>query len=125
HTKYRKLVQPAFSPGRLRVLEARIRDTARRLLADMLERSAGGALIDFVDEFAVPLPLLMIADMLGIPAEDRARFRHWSDLVIEAATEQTAEDMQGSADLLGYFSSVVAQRRGTPGGAGVSTLGPR
>jgi cytochrome P450 len=122
HTKYRKLVQPAFSPGRLRVLEARIRDTARRLLADMLERSAGGALIDFVDEFAVHLPLLMIADMLGIPAEDRGRFRHWSDLVIEAATEQTAENMQGSADLLGYFSSVVAQRRETPGDDVISTL---
>jgi len=122
HTKYRKLVQPAFSPGRLRALEARIRDTARNLLADVLERGAAGETIDFVDQFAVHLPLLIIADMLGIPSEDRARFRRWSDLVIEAATEQTPENMEGSADLLGYFSSVVAERRETPGDDVISTL---
>src|SRR4029453_14408683 len=61
-------------------------------------------------------------DMLGIPTEDRGRFRRWSELGIDAASEQTAENMQGSADLLGYFSSVVAQRRETPGDDVISTL---
>src|SRR5262245_1380342 len=122
HTKYRKLVQPAFSPGRLHALEPRIRDTARRLLADMLERSAGDEGDDVVEDFAVHLPLLMIADMLGIPAGDRDRFRRWSDLVIEAATQQTRENMQGSVDLLGYFASVVAERRERPGDDVISTL---
>jgi cytochrome P450 len=122
HTKYRRLVQPAFSPGRLRALEVRIRDIARTLVAELLERSATGAPIDFVDEFAVHLPLLVIGDMLGIPGEDRARFRRWSDLVIDAATEQTPENMQGSAELLGYFSSIVAERRDRPGDDVISTL---
>lgn len=121
HTKYRKLVQPAFSPGRLRALEVRIRELARALLAELLDAAAVGP-VEFVDAFAVHLPLRVIGDMLGIPGEDRDRFRRWSDLIIDAATEQTPENMQGSAELLGYFSSVVAERRERPGDDLISTL---
>ena len=122
HGKYRKLVQPVFSPGRLRALAVEIRETARRLLDEMLGRAAPGRPIDFVDEFAVHLPLLVIAVMLGVPGEDRARFRVWSDGVIEAATQQTPENMQLSTELLGYFASVVAERRERPTNDVISTL---
>src|SRR6516162_1820784 len=122
HGKYRKLVQPVFSPGRLRALAVEIRETARRLLDEMLDRAEPGRPIDFVDEFAVHLPLLVIADMLGVPGEDRARFRVWSDGVIEAATQQTPENMQLSTELLGYFASVVAERRERPTNDVISTL---
>ena len=121
HTKYRKLVQPAFSPGRLRALEERIRQLSRELLADLLDAAAAGP-VDFVDTFAVHLPLLVIGDMLGIPGEDRERFRRWSDLIIDAATEQTPENMQGSAELVGYFSQVIADRREQPRDDVISTL---
>jgi cytochrome P450 len=121
HTKYRKLVQPAFSPGRLRALEVRIREIARTLLGELLDTDTARP-IDFVDEFAVHLPLLVIGDMLGIPRAERARFRRWSDAVIDAATERTPENMQQSADLIGYFSSVVAERRERPGDDVISTL---
>jgi len=122
HAKYRKLVQPAFSPGRLRALEVHIRETARELLSRMLRERDAGGVVDFVDAFSVQLPMLVIADMLGVAGEDRARFRHWSDAIIDAATQQTPENMQASVELLGYFSSVVAERRERPGDDVISTL---
>src|SRR5262249_2701818 len=122
HAKYRKLVQPAFSPGRLRALEVHIRETARELLGRMLREHQPGGGVDFVDAFSVQLPMLVIADMLGVQGEDRARFRHWADAVIGAATQQTPENMQASVGLLGYFSSVVGERRERPGDDVISTL---
>src|SRR5690349_7370301 len=61
HAKYRKLVQPAFSPGRLRALEVWIRDTTRALL----DRFTPGEPVEFVEAFATQLPILVIAEMLG------------------------------------------------------------
>src|SRR5215470_5186351 len=81
HAKYRKLVQPAFSPGRLRALEDHITALARELIGAI---DASRASLDFVDAFAAPLPLLVIADMLGVPGADRVRFKRWSDAIIEA-----------------------------------------
>jgi len=122
HAKYRKLVQPAFSPGRLRRLEAEIRAAARELVAGLLEAGDAGAPVDFVDRFAVHLPLRVIERMLGVPDADRARFRVWSDAVIDAATEQTPETMAQAAELLGYFGGVIAERRERPGDDVISTL---
>src|SRR5215470_16253745 len=61
HVKYRKLVQPAFTPGRLRILEHQIATLAREL-ADAIPP---GQPVDFVEAFSAPLPMLVIADMLG------------------------------------------------------------
>jgi cytochrome P450 len=122
HAKYRKLVQPAFSPGRLRRLEVEMAAVARALVAELLDAADGGRPVDFVDAFAVHLPLRVIEHMLGVPDVDRARFRVWSDAVIAAATEQTPETMALAAELLGYFGAVVAERRERPGDDVVSTL---
>jgi len=122
HAKYRKLVQPAFSPGRMRSLESQIRETARTLIGDMLDAAAAGAPVDFVDRFAVHLPLRVIEHMLGVPAVDRERFRMWSDAIIDAATEQTPENMVQAAELFGYFGGVIAERRERPGDDVISTL---
>lgn len=110
HGKYRKLVQPVFAPGRLRMLEGRIREIVRGLLDDI----EPGREIDFVSAVSVPLPLVVIAEMLGVPAEDRERFKVWSDAVIEAGTRQTPENMAQAAELLGYFAEVLASRRARP-----------
>jgi cytochrome P450 len=122
HAKYRKLVQPAFSPGRLRRLEVEMAAVARALVAELLDAADGGRPVDFVDAFAVHLPLRVIEHMLGVPDADRARFRVWSDAVIAASTEQTPETMALAAELLGYFGAVVAERRERPGDDVVSTL---
>lgn len=118
HAKYRKLVQPVFAPGRLRALESRVREIVRGLL-DAIEPSRE---VDFVPAFSVPLPLVVIAEMLGIPSADRERFKAWSDAVIEAGTRQTPENMAQAMELLGYFSEVLAIRRADPADDLISLL---
>ncbi|MFM7736186.1 MAG: cytochrome P450 [Alphaproteobacteria bacterium] len=118
HGKYRKLVQPVFAPGRLRVLEAHVRDIVRGLL----DAIPPGEEVEFVSAFSVPLPLVVIAEMLGVPAADRDRFKTWSDAVIEAGTRQTPENMAQAMELLGYFSEVLARRRVEPGDDIISLL---
>jgi len=118
HAKYRKLVQPAFSPGRLRKLELWIRATTRELL----DTSAGEPSVEFVSAFAAELPLLVIAEMLGVPGSDRAQFRRWSDATIAAGTEPTPENMAQSAELFQYFGSFLAERRVRPTDDVLSTL---
>ena len=118
HAKYRKLVQPAFSPGRLRAIEDHITVTVRELVATIADNGPS----DFIDAFAAPLPLLVIADMLGVPGSDRERFKRWSDAIIEAGTQPTAENMAQSVELLEYFGGVIAQRRARPGDDLISVL---
>jgi cytochrome P450 len=118
HVKYRKLVQPAFSPGRLRALESWIRDTTRRLL----DGFADARDVDFVEDFAVQLPILVIAEMLGVPGSDLEQFKKWSDAAIEAASEASPESMEQAAELLTYFAGVLAERRAKPGSDILSTL---
>jgi cytochrome P450 len=118
HAQYRKLVQPAFSPGRLRALEERIAIMVRELVADIHEDES----VDFVEVFAAPLPLLVIAEMLGVPGSDRERFKRWSDAIIEAGTQPNPENMAQSVELLEYFRGVIAERRQRPGEDLISVL---
>ncbi len=118
HAKYRKLVQPAFSPRRLRALE----DHIGELVGELLEGIEPARTIDFVDTFAAPLPLLVIAEMLGVPGADRARFKRWSDAIIEAGTQPSTENMAQSVELLEYFGHVLAERRERPGDDLISVL---
>jgi cytochrome P450 len=118
HAKYRKLVQPTFSPGRLRALELWIRETTRELL----DAFAGAPSVEFVSAFAAELPLLVIAEMLGVPGADRARFKRWSDAAIAAGTDPTPENLAQSAELFQYFGAVLAERRVRPGDDVLSVL---
>jgi cytochrome P450 len=118
HAKYRKLVQPAFTPGRLRALEDRIAVIVNELLADI----DGNRITDFAEVVAAPLPLVVIADMLGVPGTDRARFKRWSDAIIEAGTQPTSDNMAQSVELLEYFGGVIAERRERPGDDLISVL---
>lgn len=118
HAIYRKLVQPAFSPGRLRALEQRIRFLARESLAAI----RAGETFDFVESVSSPLPMLVIAEMLGVPAADRQMFRRWSDHIIEAANSQTPESMAAAGELVAYFLEALARRREQPGDDLISVL---
>src|SRR5947209_10588743 len=81
HQRHRKLVSPAFTPRRIAALEEQIATLARQLL-DAIEP---GQPVELAEEVAAPLPLLVIADLLGVPADDRKQFRIWSDAMIDAA----------------------------------------
>src|SRR3954466_7398100 len=73
HARHRKLVSPAFTPKRITALEQRIRELAQQLL----EPIPKGEAVDFAPAVAELLPMLVIADMLGVPAEDHEQFKRW------------------------------------------------
>ena len=110
HVRYRRLVNPGFSTGRIRALEAEIRERARTLV-DQIEP---GVPIDLVAEVTVPFPLLVIADLLGVPGVDWPRFYIWSDLMIAGATEQSEESLAVLIEMANYFLELVAERRSAP-----------
>lgn len=81
HTRLRRLVTMAFTP---RMVE-RLRPRVQAIAAELLDRVAGRATMDLVQEFAYPLPITVIADMLGIPDEGRAQFKRWSEAIVASA----------------------------------------
>ena len=76
HTRLRGLVNKAFTPRIVRQLEPRMREIAQR--AASTRRSRSGE-VDLVQALTYPLPVTVIAEIIGVPAEDRARFKAWSD----------------------------------------------
>jgi cholest-4-en-3-one 26-monooxygenase len=111
HTRYRKLVQPAFAPSVMRRLDEVIRERARRAVAGL----PAGEPVDVVGELAVPFPLRVISDLLGIPEDDWPRFFEWSEAAIPGATDWPEERI---AELMGemvtYLLSTAAARRTDP-----------
>jgi cytochrome P450 len=120
HTKLRGLVSKAFTPRSVAALEPRIRELCRELL----DRVAVQGEIDLVTDFAAPLPMLVIAEMLGIPAEDRPRFQRWTDAILAmsytiggpaAAARAAAEGFAAvTTEIDGYLGDLLAARRADP-----------
>jgi len=111
HTRYRRLVQPAFAPSVMRTLDVVI----RRRAADAVAALPAGVPVDVVAELAVPFPLRVISDLLGIPEDDWPRFYEWSEAAIPGATdwppERTAELM---GEMVTYLLATAAARRDDP-----------
>lgn len=119
HNQHRKLVNRRFHPRPVAALEPRVRELA----VAALDALPFGEAVNVAEELAVPVPILVIAELLGIPGEDRQQFRVWSDFVISGGSEeQTPETLQGMADLYSYFERVVAERRRSPGDDLISSL---
>ena len=78
HTRLKKLVQKVFTPLRVREMEERVTSLAEELLA---KGSIGGSL-DVVRDFALPLPLTIITEILGVPKEDQHKFHRWTQAVV-------------------------------------------
>jgi cytochrome P450 len=111
HNRHRKLVIGAFTPARIAQLEPRIREIARRSL-DLVDPSGP---VDWVEEVAVPMPMFVIAEMLGVATEDYAKFRRWSDAMVEAGAGQIGEKTAATvAELLAYVVGVADERRRAP-----------
>ncbi|HMF84059.1 MAG TPA: cytochrome P450 [Acidimicrobiia bacterium] len=111
HTVYRKLVQPGFAPGRMRVLE----DDVRRRAKPLVDRIAAGKTIDFVESVSVPFPLFIISTLLGMPDEDWERFFEWSESVIPGATDWSDEKRAAlQADMHATLLATTVERRADP-----------
>lgn len=119
HTKLRALIMRAFTSRAVAALEPRIRDLARTLLD---AASARGSM-DLVSEFAAPLPLQVIAGLLGAPTDDWVRFRRWSDGILTLAntvgagpqaTAAAADFFAVHDEMQGYVAALVEERRVSP-----------
>ena len=111
HNRHRKLVMGAFTPRRIAALEPRVREIAKRSL-DAIDPSRP---IEFVEQVAIPMPMYVIAELLGVSSDNYDDFRRWSDAMIEAGGgDISAKTAATVAELLQYALKVAEQRRRTP-----------
>ncbi|MGH3970209.1 MAG: cytochrome P450, partial [Mycobacterium sp.] len=113
----RGLLQPHFTPKQLRSLVPRVDALTTRLLDDL---AANGTAADLYAGLALPLPILAICELLGVPYADSARFRAWT---IDAGdTRDRARSEHGFRSLFGYAQQLVARKRRAPGDDVISRL---
>lgn len=113
HKQMRDLVSKAFTPKAIQELMPRIQSIAEHLLNAVPENA-----MDVTRDFATPLPVIVIAELLGAPKEDRELFKHWSDVLVESADDLSDEAfrritdkrMKATGELYDYFKGIMAQR---------------
>lgn len=115
HRKLRSLVTQAFTPRTVAQLTARI----TTIVNDLLDNVTAQGQMDVVDDLSNPLPVTVIAEMLGIPVEDRADFKQWSDELIGASYHPGSNPQ---AKMANYFQKIIVQRRQEPGDDLISHL---
>ena len=134
HTRLRSLVAKAFARGHIERLRPRVRALAGGLLDDAAARAAAVAgapgeagVIDLIADYAEPLPVLVIAELLGIPEADRALLRPWSQAIVkmyeyDRTAEQEQQARAAAAEFAAYVAELATQRRADPGDDLVSHL---
>lgn len=111
HTRLRTLVAKAFTVRQVEKLRPQVRQLTQDLL-DELE--AAGPPADLVDRYALPIPVAVICRMLGVPAEDRPRFRVWSDAALSTSS-LTAEEFDANLEeLRAYMGQLIEEHRRAP-----------
>ena len=110
HSRLRRLVNSAFTLKRVEALEPWIASIVHSLLDELLDDS-GEREVDFVAQYSVPLPVRVIARLLGIPGEQYETFKRWSDAFISATAMSATERMQHVQAMVAYFGQMAAERR--------------
>ncbi len=118
HAKHRKLVSPSLTVRRVGALEDRVREIVRRLLDELPADEP----LDAVEAISMPVPLMVIAELIGVPRSDLGDFRRWSDAMIDAASEFTDGALALAAELFTYIDGVVKARHEAPQDDLVSVL---
>ena len=116
HSKLRALISKAFTPRMISNLEPRIRSLSRQFLNEFIESGK----VDLAEKYSVPLPMMVIAEMIGIPSADWSRFKVWSDQILllshtRSGTEKAAQAMAGfrevTVEMSAYLESMIKERR--------------
>jgi len=118
HTRMRKLAAKVFVPRRIEALRPRV----QQFTGDLLDRlAADGTVADLIGQYAAPLPVQVICEMLGVPVEDRDSYREWAD-AFAAGIGAPVFPVQEITDFVAHLRELVAHRRAEPDDALLSAL---
>ncbi|MDW5329424.1 cytochrome P450 [Plantactinospora sp. KLBMP9567] len=109
HTRLRRLVSGAFTARRVAALRPRIEELAEQLLDGIADAEQ----VDLIDRFAFPLPIQVICELLGVPAEDQADFRSWTDAIVTGPMNPAGLPPALIA-IVGYIRTLLAAKRQRP-----------
>ncbi|WP_320536075.1 cytochrome P450 [Pseudarthrobacter sp. IC2-21] len=120
HRQLRSLVTQAFTPKAVDALTPRIQGLTHELLQGIQARGSA----DLIKELAYPLPVIVISELMGIPAKDRERFKYWSDVIVSQTRtgSATEEHYAANTEMTEYFLALIDQRRSRPGKDLISVL---
>ena len=123
HTRLRRLVQKAFTPGRVAALRPRVEEIAAALLDATAARAANApdGVVDLLDQFAFRLPITVICELLGIPARHQDDFREWTSVLISSEHDRERHQEAAGA-MFGYFATLLQDKRRSPGDDLLSAL---
>jgi cholest-4-en-3-one 26-monooxygenase len=121
HRRHREIASPRFTPRALRALDAEVDRIAGELLEELARKAAEGE-CDFVAALAAPLPIAVIARLLGLPREDWPRLYAWTNRIVSASDPQyrdpgataDASRERATRELFAYFAELAEQRRAEP-----------
>ncbi|WP_327701378.1 cytochrome P450 [Streptomyces decoyicus] len=111
HTRLRTLVAKAFTVRQVEKLRPQVKQLANELLDEL---AAAGPPADLVDRYALPIPVAVICRLLGVPAEDRPRFRVWSDAALSTSSLTAAEFDANLEELRAYMAQLIEEHRRAP-----------
>ncbi|MHA2959086.1 cytochrome P450 [Priestia megaterium] len=126
HAEMRALVNKAFTPKAMKAWEPKI----ARITAELLQEVEHLEDIDIVEHLSYPLPVMVIADILGVPIEDQRQFKDWSDIIVagpsnnerETLEKLQQEKMKANDELETYFYRIIEEKRTRPGDDIISVL---
>src|SRR5262245_48487559 len=106
HTRFRRLVNKAFTLKRIETLEPWIAGIANELLDEI-----GTGEVDIIQSYTMPLPVKVVARLLGIPGEEYLTFKRWSDASLSVTTMTPEERMANIQEMMAYFGKMASARR--------------
>lgn len=119
HTQLRGLVDRAFTVRMLKAIEATVNTLAQQMVGDLPQ----GEGVDIAQALTIPLPVAVISQMMGIPAERAEDFKRWSDALTGTLAGASIEDQEKDIfEMAAYFQSLIPERRSRPGGDLVSAV---
>lgn len=114
-TRIRKLAMQAFTHRRVEQLRPHVRELSHRLIDQMIEKHAlTGAPADLVADYALPIPISVICELLGVPVQDQERFRVWNDSLLSTDASAAEQTQRHLGELAQYILQLIAARRSQP-----------
>lgn len=110
HRQLRSLVTQAFTPRAIEALAPRI----ETIVAELLDQVDDRGRMDAIHDLSYPLPVVVIAELLGVPPDQRERFKQWSDAVVSMSSSGEMSHYRAVQEMVGYFTELIERRRQDP-----------